>query len=143
MKQISEKMKIHNMKKLINYLFFGFLTTLINVLTFALCVWLGAHYLLSNVLAFIVSVLFAYITNKKWVFVSSNSDRIDLKELTRFVGSRISTLLLESLILFLFITWMGFNQYGVKIAANIAVIITNYLLSEFIVFQKKQTSKEV
>ena len=138
-----EKMNIHRIKKLISYLFFGFLTTLINVLTFALCVWLGAHYLLGNILAFIVSILFAYITNKKWVFVSSSSNKIDLKELIRFVGSRISTLLLESLILFLFITWMGFNQYGVKIAANIAVIITNYLLSEFIVFQKKQTSKEV
>lgn len=142
-KRISEKMKIHNMKKLINYLFFGFLTTLINVLTFALCVWLGAHYLLGNILAFIVSILFAYITNKKWVFVSSSSNKIDLKEFIRFIGSRISTLLLESLILFIFITWMGLNQYGVKITANLTVVITNYLLSEFIVFRKKETTKEV
>ncbi len=142
-KGIVDKMNAHNTKKLINYLIFGIFTTLINIFIYSLCVWLNTHYLLSNVLAFIVSILFAYLTNKKWVFTSSNANKVDFKEFNRFIGSRISTLILESLLLFLFITWLGFNEYGVKITANITVIFTNYLLSEFVVFQKKEATKEV
>lgn len=135
--------KFHNKKKYIFYLTFGFLTTCVNFFAFGIFIWLGLHFLLSNFLAFVIAIIFAYLTNRRWVFTVAEPDKPDLLEFIRFVGSRGSTLLLESIILYSFISILGFNQYVVKVAANIVVIISNYLLSEFIVFRGKETSEEV
>ncbi len=143
MKKKSLNNDFHQLQKYIKYLFFGFLTTILNAVIFSLCVWLNIYYLLSNSLAFIIAVIFAYLTNKRWVFFESNSNKISFHEFFRFAASRISTFILESIILFLFITLMGFNQYGVKLVATLIVVITNYFLSEFIVFKKQETFEEV
>jgi len=128
------------LRKIFYYLIFGFFTTLLSVLSYSFLVWMNIHYMVSNILAFIIAVAFAYETNRRWVFVTADPDKPDLKEFLRFVSSRISTLILESFVLFIFISFLGFNPYGVKIIANILVIFSNYFLSEFMVFRKKETA---
>lgn len=143
MKRKSLKINFQQLIKYIKYLFFGFLTTILNIIIYSFCVWLNIYYLLSNFLAFIIAVIFAYLTNKRWVFLRLNSNKVNFNECIKFVVSRIFTFLLENILLFLLITLLGFNQYGVKLVATLIVIIINYLLSEFIVFKKEETIEEV
>jgi len=120
--------------KIIGYLFFGVLTTAINFLIYSLGIRLGLHYLTSNGAAFIVSVAFAYITNRRWVFKTNETEGFNLSEASRFLGSRLLTLLLESILLYIFITVMMLNRFGVKVLTAIIVVVSNYLLSERFVF---------
>ncbi|HOP73622.1 MAG TPA: GtrA family protein [Bacillota bacterium] len=134
-----------DIRKIFYYLVFGVLTTVLSILTYSILVWLNIHYMVSNVLAFVVAVSFAYITNRRWVFKTGEPDKVDVMEFLRFIASRISTLIFESIILFIFITLLEFNPYVVKVIANMIVIFSNYFLSEFIVFKKEVTTtiKEV
>ncbi|KPU45260.1 hypothetical protein OXPF_11520 [Oxobacter pfennigii] len=122
--------------KIFKYLILGVITTIINFCVFSLCLIIGMHYMVSNFTAFVISVLFAYFTNKKWIFSDSNTEKLYFPESIKFIGARIFTLVLESIILYIFIKKMSLNEYGVKVAANIMVVIINYILSEFIVFKK-------
>ncbi|SKC86231.1 Putative flippase GtrA (transmembrane translocase of bactoprenol-linked glucose) [Maledivibacter halophilus] len=115
---------------------------MINILVYSLCIKITIHYLLSNYIAFIISVIFAYITNKKWVFNDLRKKKLIRNEFTNFLGCRIFTLIVESIILYIFISLLGLNKYGVKILTNIVVIVLNYILSEFIVFQKERVEEK-
>lgn len=137
-----KKLCPNNIRKISKYLLFGILTTLINILVYSLCIKITIHYLLSNYIAFIISVIFAYITNKKWVFNDSRKKKLIRNEFTNFLGCRIFTLIVESIILYIFISLLGLNKYGVKILTNIVVIVLNYILSEFIVFQKERVEEK-
>lgn len=127
--------------KIFNYLILGFFTTIINILIYSFLVMLNTNYMVSNLVAFCASILFAYITNKKWVFNHSNEKEIDAEEFTRFIVSRVAILIMESVMLYVCITLLMFNQYGVKIITNIIVVVANYILSEFIVFKKKSVEE--
>lgn len=123
-------------REVILYLVFGVLTTVINIIVFAA---LSPHmnYLIANVIAWFISVLFAFITNRKIVFNSqANGITAYFKEAISFFSSRIATLLLESGILFIFIQCCHFQETFVKIVAQAIVIIANYVLSKWIVFKK-------
>ncbi|WP_079494856.1 GtrA family protein [Maledivibacter halophilus] len=137
-----KKLCPNNIRKISKYLLFGILTTLINILVYSLCIKITIHYLLSNYIAFIISVIFAYITNKKWVFNDLRKKKLIRNEFTNFLGCRIFTLIVESIILYIFISLLGLNKYGVKILTNIVVIVLNYILSEFIVFQKERVEEK-
>lgn len=127
-------------KEIINYLIFGFLTTVIS---------LGVYYLLTmtvlnakssielqlaNTISWCVGVLFAYFTNRKFVFDSNNKNK--KKEFINFATSRVSTLFLDMFVMFLFVTVLKYNDQIIKIFSQILVIVGNYLLSKFIVFKK-------
>jgi len=127
---------IKNIQKIFRYLIFGVLTTVINFCTYSLSLMAGLYYMTGNVVAFVVSVTFAYIVNKKWVFSDLNTQRPNFHESIRFMGCRIFTLGLETTILYILIKRMALDEYGAKVAANIVVIIANYVLSEFVIFQK-------
>ncbi len=133
-------------REVIMYLVFGVLTTIVS---------LGIYYLLTykimsnspildadnpiqlqiaNIISWIVSVLFAYVTNRKYVFSSKNSDIF--KEMGSFIGSRIITLLMDMLIMFIGVTLLKENDKIIKIISQIIVIVGNYIFSKIFVFKK-------
>lgn len=130
------KKLFHN--EIISYLIFGILTTLVNILLFELCCH-SMPYLIANVIAWFFSVLFAFVTNKKFVF-RSHTNRISQYwlEAIKFFASRIVTLIIESLLLFGFIQLMHWNETIVKLLAQVIVIVLNYVLSKLIVFVKRK-----
>jgi len=133
-------LKIYQKYKIaILYLAFGGLTTLVNIVTyFSLAKLLGIQYLFSNVAAWIVSVLFAYVTNRLFVFASSGKGlKFILKECSAFIGCRLFSGLLDTTIMYVMIDLLHLNDLFVKIIANILVIILNYGLSKQIVFKDK------
>ena len=130
-------------KKLVNretilYVVFGVLTTLINLAVFALCSRLSIAWKLGNGIAWIVSVLFAFITNKLFVF-ESKSFRfgIFLRELLSFFAARLFSLAVEYAGLWLLIDVLEWKEMLAKILMNIVVIILNYLLSKLLIFKKQ------
>ena len=124
-------------KEQLLYLFFGALTTFLNIGVFALFVrYMDA--LAANVIAWIIAVLFAYVTNHIWVFRSKVKGTAGIgKEAAEFFLGRLATLGLEELMIWLGIDVFGFATIPVKIVTQIAVIVANYLISKLIVFRKK------
>ena len=101
---------------------------------------LGIDALIGNVFSWILAVLFAYVTNRKWVFNSTASSKTDiLKEMLSFFAARLATLGIEELLIFIFINLLGLNSMVVKIGAQIVVLVLNYLFSKLIVFRKKHS----
>ncbi len=124
-------------KEIINYLIFGGLTFVVSMLTYYLC-RLAFDYVVSNFISWVAAVLFAYVTNKAFVFESKTETTFLLiKEFVLFVASRIFTLLLETLIMYIMIDWFHINDMLVKVIAQIIVILTNYILSKLIIFKNK------
>ena len=126
-------------RELISYVFWGVMTTAVNYVTYLLLTkGFHVYYLTSNVIAWTVSVLFAYFVNKLFVFRSKDwTWRVALRELWQMVASRIFSLGLETGILWLFVEKLLLNEFIVKLAANVLVVIVNYVLSKFIIFNKK------
>lgn len=127
-------------REVILYLLFGGLTTLVNIVLYALLARvLLMDVTVSTAIAWVVSVIFAYLTNRKWVFQSrASGSRAILRELIAFFGGRAFSGLLDIGIMFLFAETLGFNDIVVKILSNILVIIINYILSKWIVFRKRE-----
>ena len=133
-------------KEVINYLIFGALTTLVSLIVKYLLLFTildAANALelqIAVIISWILACLFAYITNRKFVF-ESKSKKI-IKEMTKFFTSRLSTVGLEMLIMFIFVTALGLNSNSWVIVwtlvAQIAVIIANYILSKLLVFKDKE-----
>lgn len=127
-------------KEGINYLIFGGLTTVLSlavyyILTFTILNPKNAIELqIANVISWVVGFLFAYFTNRKYVFESKTNNVKG--EFFKFFLSRIFTLILDMVIMFLFVTLLHFNNKIMKIVSQIIVIVGNYILSKFIVFNK-------
>ncbi|GHP14735.1 cell wall teichoic acid glycosylation protein GtcA [Lentilactobacillus fungorum] len=130
-------------QELIAYAFWGVATTVINVVVF----WLlhnftSWNYIINATIAWILSVLFSYLTNKAYVFHSpSESLMSDFLEMISFFGGRLATLFLEFLMLWIGITLMHQNQILVKIVENVIVIAINYFWSKWLVFRNSQNQK--
>ena len=86
-------------------------------------------------------MLFAFLTNKTWVFQSGGQEKGFLSLMLSFYAGRLVTLGVEELLLLVFITWLGFNSMAVKIAAQIVVIVLNYVISKLLVFRDKGEKK--
>lgn len=126
-------------KEVLLYLFFGGLAVFLNLGLFILFTKnFGWGDLFANVVDWVICVLFQFITNKTWVFAAeTDSTKGLLAQLTGFFGGRLLTLLLEELILGIFIVILHWNRIAVKLAAQIFVIVANYVISKFFVFKKK------
>ena len=122
------------------YLFFGGLTTLVNFLVyFPMYNWLSLSAALSNVIAWAVAVLFAYLTNKPFVFHSNDwSVQVIVPEFAKFLGCRIGSGVLETAIIWLTVDCLAFNGNVVKIIVSVLVVILNYIASKWFVFVKKK-----
>ncbi len=120
------------------YLIFGGLTTMVNIFSYFLFVRLiGLQYQLGNVIAWFLSVLFAFITNKTFVFESKNgSRRDDTKELISFFGFRVLSLGIDMSSMYLMVQFLTIDDLIAKIVANIIVIIINYIFSKVFIFKK-------
>lgn len=140
MEKIKELIKKVCTKEVILYIVFGILTTLVSLVTYKLCVvtFLNAENALqlqiANIIAWIVSVAFAYVTNRKFVFESKNSNK--LQEASKFVTSRIATLLMDMLIMFIGVTLLKFNDGIIKLVSQVVIIVANYVFSKIFVFKK-------
>lgn len=127
-------------KEIINYGIFGVLTTVVNYVSYIIftrvfCI----DILVSNLIAWFLSVIFAFITNKLIVFESKKfTINVILKEGVSFVIARVFSLLLDMAILYVMSDLMGINDLIVKIISNIIVIIVNYVLSKFIIFKNNK-----
>ena len=123
-------------REILLYLVFGVLTTLINIISFYLLSdILNINWMISNVAAWIISVLFAYFTNKKYVFESKNKNVI--KEFTSFVVCRVLSLGIDMAVMKLLIDVLSINKLFSKIVSNVIVVIANYIFSKFLIFKGK------
>ena len=120
------------------YLFFGVLTTAVNYLVYLPCYnLLGFSAAVSNVIAWVVAVAFAYLTNKPWVFQSHDwSRQTVIPELAKFVGCRIGSGALETGIIFLTVDLLSFNGNVMKLLTSVLVVVLNYIGSKLLVFKK-------
>lgn len=129
-------------KEVINYLIFGVLTTLVNILGYAfLAKVLKINYMVSNITALIVSIIFAYITNKIFVFESKKTGIKDvLKELVSFFACRGVTAIMDIGLMFVTVSMLHFNDMLMKVVVNVLVIVLNYVFSKLFVFKNKEKS---
>ncbi len=126
-------------QEIMRYLVFGGLATVINIVAFAVLDKTGMQTLISNAIAWILSVIFAYFTNKLCIFYSKTINKKELaKEIISFVGCRIFTLIIDEAIMFTFVDKLQFNSILMKIIANIIVIILNFVFSKVLIFKGKQ-----
>ena len=124
-------------REYIMYLIFGGLTTVVNwVIYFPLTNILHIHYQIANVIAWVCAVVFAYFTNRAWVFESKNKNKII--EFAKFTSGRIFSLLAEMALLFVLIDLIKFNENISKIAGAVVVVVLNYILSKVFVFKEKK-----
>lgn len=128
------------------YLVFGVLTTVVSFLTAGITKYLlgqigvgkGLIGDISTVVSWICAVTFAYLTNRAWVFESHASGAKEITlEAFSFYGGRVMTLLVEVVMMRIGYTWIGINYWVTKIAANVVVLILNYVISKIFVFRKK------
>ena len=133
------KALLEKYRGLILYVVFGVLTTAINIAVYALCYRvLRLPNVPSNVIAWILAVLFAFVTNKLYVFESKSLERgTVLRELLSFVGARLATGLLDLAVMFVGVDLLHGPDLVFKVGSNVLVIILNYVLSKLIVFRKK------
>ena len=131
---------IEKYKGVLSYLFFGGLTTLVNFMVFfPLYNWVRWTAALSNSIAWLVAVAFAYVTNKPFVFKSYDwSTEIVIPELTKFVCCRIGSGLLETFAIWLFVDLLCWNGNWIKIAVSVLVVLLNYLSIKWLVFREKE-----
>lgn len=120
------------------YLIFGALTTLINIIVYYFFVSiLKMNYFIANVIAWFFSVIFAFVTNKIFVFRSDNNELKKIfQEVATFLVARILSLFLDSGVMFIFVQLIRSNDILAKMISNVLVIIFNYFASKLIIFKK-------
>lgn len=128
-----ETMK-ENTKELLQYSIVGIGTTLINYIIYYSCIKLNSNWMISNSIAWIFAVLFAFYTNKKYVFKSTG----DIKnEMVCFFTMRIFTLIIENTLLFVFIQAIGYHHMISKIIVSVVTVVFNYILCKFKIFRNE------
>lgn len=130
---------VNKYRDILSYLFFGALTTLVNYLVYLpLFNLAGLSGALSNAIAWATAVVFAYLTNKPFVFHSHDWSRETVvPELAKFIGCRIGSGLLETAAIFVFVDVLAGNGNIVKLVTSALVVVLNYIGSKLLVFDKK------
>ena len=118
-----------------SYLIVGALTTLVNYIIYFGLNFAGTHYMVSNVLAWIGAVIFAYFANGRWVYRTGSAR--SWGEAGAFVLSRVFSLGLESLLLLVMVDWMHVGQNVAKIITAVVVVVVNYLTG-LLVYKRKR-----
>lgn len=126
-------------REVLLYLLFGGLTTLINIIAFYFLRKVSVSLYTSNVVAWILSVLFAFVTNKVFVFESKNQKlKENIKEVVSFFAFRILSLIFDMAFMYVMVKLLTANEMISKVVSNIFVIILNYLFSKLFIFKKKK-----
>ena len=132
-------------KEGMRYLIFGVLTTLVNIVVSAIMYYLVFVKLpeeikvnLSTIIAIIAAWIFAYVTNKLYVFDSKTNNKKELiKEIISFISCRGVTAIVEIVLMNIFVTMLQFNYILMKIIVNIIIIVLNFIFSKLFIFKKK------
>ena len=126
-------------REVISYLIFGVLTTLVNWVVYAAMVKVHIDYRIATAAAGAVSVLFAFIVNKIFVFQSYNlRPAYVMKEITSFVACRAVSGVMEMVFMIVMVSWIHMDEYISKIAVSVIVVIVNYVFSKLFIFRKSE-----
>lgn len=127
-------------REMISYLFFGALTTAVDFVSYyALTRFLSVGENLANILSQIIAIIFAFFTNKLYVFEDKKTDvRSLLSQFVSFASLRCVTLVLNSLLFTVMLDYLKINDIVTKVIISVIVIILNYIFSKLIVFKKKK-----
>ena len=130
---------IRKYKSFITYAVFGVFTTVVNIVVYNVCYYnLELSNTLSNIIAWVLAVAFAYLTNKVWVFDSKSWKwEVLRREITAFISCRLATGVMDLIIMFVCVELMGWHAMLMKLISNVLVIILNYVFSKLIIFKKK------
>ena len=137
MKKILEKIDI---REIVSYLIIGILTTVVSLVSYyLLTIYIldpskAIELQIANVLSWILSVTFAYFTNRKYVFRSK--DKNIVKEGIKFYSARLLTLFMDMAIMFIFVSLLGINDKIIKLVSQVVVVVANYVISKFMVFKR-------
>lgn len=131
-------------REILAYLFFGVATTIVNISVFFICdMVLGFEYKTSNTLAFLLSVLFAFFTNKYFVFGNHSSSRkIFLKEMFLFYWYRILSFIIDMGMMIVLIEGIRLPNFWAKLVTQVVVVVLNYFFSKFFIFKRKKASQQ-
>lgn len=135
---------LNKYKEIIYYLIFGALTTVVSLATYYALVYTildpnkPIELQIANVISWIFAVTFAYLTNRRFVFDSKNTNIT--KEAIKFYFTRITSLLIDMLLMYILVTRLHYNDKIIKIIVQIVIIILNYILSKLIVFKKESSA---
>lgn len=127
-------------RELIVYIIVGVCTTIVSLAVYFFCVLTfldprdAIQLQIANVISWICAVIFAYVTNRKFVFKSKSQDIA--KEFSSFVGSRVATLLMDMAIMFVTVTVCAMNDKIAKLIVQVVVTVGNYVLAKLWVFRK-------
>ncbi|MBI9015064.1 MAG: GtrA family protein [Clostridiales bacterium] len=127
-------------KEISLYTLFGVLTTMISIGTYKLFLVLGIYYIIATTLSATLAVIFAFMTNRFFVFESKGNF---ISEGIKFFSGRIIIFLAETAILIIAVSWMKLDEFYSKVAVTLLVIICNYMYSKFIVFKKGGQGEEI
>lgn len=148
MKKLIERGKAlyRKYREVVNYLIVGVLTTLVSLLVYygltltVLDPTRPVQLQAANVLSWVAAVVFAYFTNRRFVFESRSTNI--LKEAAAFFAARLATLLMDMALMFLLVTLLKMNDKPAKLLVQVVVIVANYVLSKFLVFARKKKDTE-
>ena len=131
------KALLEKYKAIIRYGIFGVLTTLINIVVYeAFYRYVDWSNVVSNIVAWVAAVLFAFVTNKLWVFESRTTEKKALMfEIISFFGCRLATGVLDLAIMYVAVDELALNSTLMKCISNVIVIIVNYIASKLIIFK--------
>ncbi len=131
--------KLYNIYKkheeIVNYVIAGALTTLVSIVSYYLFRLIIPYYYINTTLSWIAAVSFAFIVNRKYVFKSKDTNIIE--EFIKFIGSRLTTLLIEITLMFVLVTLLKVNDMIAKLMLQIIILVLNYVLSKLYVFKKR------
>ncbi|OUZ24699.1 hypothetical protein A5867_002386 [Enterococcus sp. 6D12_DIV0197] len=147
MQKFIEYKKILKQKKLwepLTYLFFGGLTTVVNIVVYLIFrEGFGFYYQTANVISWIASVLFAYFTNKLWVFETKTKTKQESwAAFGKFIFFRVISLGLDMLCMYLFISILATGDLVAKLVTQVVVVLANYVFSKFLIFNTKKSEKK-
>ena len=127
-------------KEVISYLFFGVLTTAVDFVSYYILTrFLSLDEGFSNVLAQFLAIIFAYVTNKLFVFEDkTNTIKSLIIQFGKFFSLRLVTLVLNTVLFVIMIDKMGINDIVTKAIVSVIVIILNYVFSKLIIFKAKE-----
>ena len=130
----------HKNEELWNYLIVGFLTTIVSLVTYFICTEtflnseVSVELQIANVISWVLAVAFAFVTNRIFVFKSKNKKVF--KEMCSFISSRIFSLFLDMLSMFIMVSVLSWNDKIAKLIVQVIVTVVNYILSKLFVFKK-------
>jgi putative flippase GtrA len=136
-----KKLKQLFQNQAIRYIFFGGCTTLVNLVSYYLLREVAGmtNITLANFIAISLSILFAYVVNKLFVFQHRTSSFAELvREAVSFIGMRVSTLVIEIAGVLVLANWCGLNDMLAKFLIQFVVLVLNYIFSKFVIFKKKK-----